>query len=53
MTRAHPSSTVQTAGRHYCLLYLLSQPDLAELRDRDAVYRIYKDKARGQPANLH
>lgn len=30
MTGVH-LRTVQTAGRHYCLLYLLSQPDLVGL----------------------
>lgn len=47
MTRVH-LRMVQTAGRHYCLLYLLSQPDLVGLPDREAVYHIYKNRMQGQ-----
>lgn len=53
MTRVHLSSMVQTAGRHYCLLYLLSQTDLVDLLDREALYHIYKNRAQGQTADLH
>lgn len=45
MTRVHLSSMMQTAGRQYCFLYLLSQTDLVDLTDHAAMYHADKKSA--------